>query len=170
MDPNKAWQNVGEIGICPKAWPLFGKVANGPGLYRITLRDGRVYIGQSSNLRRRLSEYRRPTAGIEGEDVLHHELIATSGGWLAIRSGASLHDAKTRRAAEQAEIAAAKAAGVELLNPGLGNGVRTLRARMAYHERQLARLRRELEDRLTEATSSPASHSSPAAPKAMIRT
>jgi hypothetical protein len=46
-----------------------------------------------------------------------------------------------RLAAERAEIAGAAASGVELLNPGLGNGVRTIEARIAYHERQIKRLR-----------------------------
>lgn len=144
MSDSDGWRDIGEICLCPAGKPAFPVVDPCPGLYRITLTDGRIYIGQTRDLRRRLSEYRHPTQGTEGEHILCAELIEARGGHLAIRTGPQLAEGPARRAAERAEIAAARAAGIELLNPGAGNGSRTILARIAYHERQLASLRQQL--------------------------
>ncbi len=65
------WQEHGLITLCPKNWPKFPPMPEVAGLYRITLNDGRGYIGEAQSLKRRLYEYRRPTSGIEQEHRVH---------------------------------------------------------------------------------------------------
>lgn len=74
------WQEHGLITLCVKNWPKFPPMPEVAGLYRITLNDGQVYIGEAQSLKRRLYEYRRPTPGIEQEHRVHAAIVAVGGG------------------------------------------------------------------------------------------
>src|SRR5688572_29344707 len=54
MSAPVTWSRVGAVTICPRHWPRFPDVPPLPGLYRIRLPDGRAYIGEGGDLRRRL--------------------------------------------------------------------------------------------------------------------
>lgn len=153
MDDNEAhdampgeanWTSRGPISLCPQRWPRFPVVDACPGLYRLRLQDNAVYIGQTSNLRRRLYEYRRPTQGTEMEHVLHQLIVAAAGGSLDIWTAPELTALATRRKAESEAIAAARREGTELLNPGSAQGSRIIAARIAYHVGRIRTLSAEL--------------------------
>ena len=63
------WLDAGRVELDWSRKPVFGRLEEAPGLYRLTLwgrnaERARVYIGESDNLRRRLSgNYRNPGAG-----------------------------------------------------------------------------------------------------------
>ena len=105
------WVYAGVVIICPEGKPRFPQVPACPGLYRITLTNGRIYIGEAQDLRRRLGEYRHPTKGNEGEHVMHLEIKQAGGGSLQIYPTPTLAERRERRALEQAEISAAIARG-----------------------------------------------------------
>jgi hypothetical protein len=138
------WVEAGPVTICEHGAPLFPMLPRAPGLYRIRLSDGRVYIGQAQDLRRRLGEYRRPTKGNEGEHVMHHEIKDALGGHVDIFVGDSLNDRKSRMAFERAEIAATFARGDVLMNDDAPLTVTRLQAKIRYHERQIGILRSKL--------------------------
>lgn len=134
------WTSRGPITLCPEGWPRFPDVDACAGLYRLRLLDNAVYIGQTSNLQRRLGEYRRPTQGTEMEHVLHRLIVDAGGGSLDILTAPEFEDLRARRKAEQQAIDAARLAGTELLNPGSAQGSRIIAARIAYHVRQIEAL------------------------------
>lgn len=138
------WVQAGAVTICEKGKPRFPKVPKHPGLYRIRLADGRIYIGQAKDLRRRLGEYRHPTKGNEGEHVIHHEIKAAEGGSVDIFVGETVADLQPRMALERAEIAAAIARGELLLNDDAPASAGRLRSKIRYHERQIELLRASL--------------------------
>ncbi|CAH0126625.1 GIY-YIG nuclease family protein [Roseomonas sp. CECT 9278] len=138
------WVQAGPVTICEKGKPRFPKVPKSPGLYRIRLADGRLYIGQAKDLRRRLGDYRHPTKGNEGEHVIQHEIKAAKGGSVDIFVGESVADPKPRIALERAEIAAAIARGEPLLNDDAPASADRLRSKIRHHERQIEMLRASL--------------------------
>ena len=61
------WYDAGTVRLDARGKPAFGDIERAPGLYRLTLTGGgigvraRVYIGETDDLRRRLSRnYRNP--------------------------------------------------------------------------------------------------------------
>lgn len=140
------WQPHGPITLCNKGWPQFETLPDVPGLYRITLNDGRLYIGETKSLKRRLREYRRPTKGTEQEHILYHAIIEAKGGKLEIFTDESLPSKAVRRELEQAEIAAALAAGHDLINNDGPITPAKLRARIKFLEFELSATRRKLSE------------------------
>lgn len=140
------WQPHSPITLCNKGWPQFDALPDAPGLYRITLNDKRLYIGETQSLKRRLGEYRRPTKGVEQEHILYHAIIEAKGGQLEVFTDASLSSNAARRELEQAEIAAALAAGHELINNDGPPTAAKLRARIKFLEFELAATRRKLSE------------------------
>jgi hypothetical protein len=144
VDSSVTWTGIGDITICPKGWPKFPALPKLPGLYRITLRDGQTYIGQAGDLRRRLYEYRRPTKGNEGEHILHAAIIAAGGGRLEIATDGRMADSRVRIQLEQAEIQSGLSTDTVLLNEDGPATPARLKAKIAFHEREIARLREKL--------------------------
>jgi hypothetical protein len=132
-DTAPSWIDAGEIVICPRGWPQFPKVAKLPGLYRITLSDGRIYIGEAGDLKRRLHEYRRPTDGTEGEHVIHHALVEAKGGRLEISTDPRWAVRSVRRQFERDAIQLASTSGHRLLNETGKDQAKRLAGRIAYH-------------------------------------
>jgi hypothetical protein len=58
------WHQLGAVGLGTEGRLQFPKVASSPGVYRLTLWDagavGRIYVGESVNLARRVRNYVRP--------------------------------------------------------------------------------------------------------------
>ena len=145
MDPESLnWKACGRITLDQDRWPRFGPVPSVPGLYRITLDDGFVYIGQTTNLDRRVREYRRPTDGTIGEEVIHLAVQRAGGGRLEICADALLTNAARRRHCERTAIAEAAKLGLRLLNRTGGPNPDRIALEIAYHERRLACLRTAL--------------------------
>lgn len=140
------WQPHGVITLCNKGWPQFEALPGVPGLYRIALNDGRLYIGETQSLKRRLGEYRRPTKGVEQEHILYHALIEAKGGKLEIFTDERLFSKPVRRQLEQTEIAAALAAGHDLINNDGPATAAKLRARIKFLEFELAATHKKLSE------------------------
>lgn len=140
------WQPHGPITLCNKGWPQFEALPDVPGLYKITLNDGRLYIGETQSLKRRLREYRRPTKGTEQEHILYHAIIEANGGKLEIFTDESLSSKPVRGQLERAEIAMALVAGHDLINNDGPATPAKLRARIKFLEFELAATRRKLSE------------------------
>ena len=140
------WQPCGLITLCPKNWPKFPPMPESPGLYRITLNDGRFYIGEARHLKKRLYNYRRPTPGIEQEYRVYAALVAAQGGKIEIYTDGNLSTRVARMKLEKAEIDRAIAAKLPLLNnDGDADPVR-LKAQIKYLEGELDKARNKLSD------------------------
>ncbi|MFA5040979.1 MAG: GIY-YIG nuclease family protein [Bdellovibrionales bacterium] len=139
MKTEVSWQPAGRVLICEKGWPKFPKVPKLPGLYRITLKNGRCYIGETRNLSRRLYEYRRPTKGVECEHRLHQAIIKNDGASLEIfaTGDPSLSEDAVRRRLEGVAIKKALDDGVRLLNDDGPNDPDRLREKIAYHQNEI---------------------------------
>lgn len=135
------WQLHGTIALCESGWPQFPKMPKVPGLYRITLKDGRCYIGETADLRRRLQEYRRPTRGLEQEDRIYAALISSGTATIEIFTEGDLSTKTARSRLEKAEIKAAMASNIILLNNDGRTASQRLELRIAYLERELAAAR-----------------------------
>jgi hypothetical protein len=132
------------VTLCDKGWPKFPSMPAVPGLYRITLNDGRVYIGEARSLKRRLYEYRRPTPGIEQEHRVHAALVASHGGKIDIYTEGDLSTRRVRCLLEKTEIERTIIAGVSLLNEEGEVSAERLRARILFLEAELFALRAKL--------------------------
>ncbi|MBS1820651.1 MAG: hypothetical protein JST61_01540 [Acidobacteria bacterium] len=142
--PAFLWQRAGEIRLCSKGKPEFPSLNPGPGLYRITLPDGRSYIGEASDLAHRMSEYRTPT-GIEQERWICECLKKACGGFLDVMLGNHFGDKSIRNQIERNEIAKAVEQGMELLNGQHDRTVERIRHKIEFHERHLTRLKNLLD-------------------------
>lgn len=140
------WQGIGHVTICDKGWPKFPKVPKLAGLYRLTLKDGRCYIGETVNLSRRLYEYRRPTKGVECEHRLHSALISANGAFLEIFTQENLSDKVERTKLEKRAIQRAIHDGVSLLNDDGPDDPIRLREKIAFHQKEITLAQLKLEN------------------------
>jgi len=138
------WQEYGLITLCPKSWPQFPTTPEAAGLYRITLNDGRVYIGEAQSLKRRLYEYRRPTPGIEQEHRVHAAIVAAGGGKLDIYTQGDLSTRAKRMELEKAEIERALAQGRRLMNISGEDDVAAIEAKIRFHEQEAEKWKAKL--------------------------
>ncbi len=141
------WQEHGLITLCPKNWPKFPPMPEVAGLYRITLNDGRVYIGEAQSLKRRLYEYRRPTLGIEQEHRVHAAIVATTGGKIDIYTQGDLSTRAKRVELERTEIQYAVNQGMHLVNDMGANDVTAIKAKITFHEQEAERWKAKLHDK-----------------------
>lgn len=141
------WQEYGLITLCAKSWPQFPAAPEAAGLYRITLNDGRVYIGEAQSLKRRLYEYRRPTPGIEQEHRVHAAIVAAGGGKLDIYTEGDLSTRAKRMALEKAEIESALAQGLRLMNISGEDDVAAIEAKIRFHEQEAEKWRAKLPEK-----------------------
>ena len=131
--------------LCGEGRPKFPEVKAVPGLYRLILKDGRYYIGESQNLSKRLSEYRRlPKAGIVQEHRLHYVLRKAGSAMVEIMIGESLSQKTTRTMLEAEESRAARLEGKRLLNGGGEDQKDCLLLDIKFHESEIERLRQKL--------------------------
>lgn len=141
----KSWTPCGEMTLCDEGRPKFPEIKAVPGLYRLILKDGRCYIGESQNLSNRLSEYRRlPKAGVVQEHRLHHLLREAGTAKVEIMTGEYLHQKTTRTMIEVEQIRAARLEGKKLLNGGGEDQEDCLRLDIKFHESEIERLRHKL--------------------------
>jgi hypothetical protein len=139
------WEVKGAISVNPDGALSLPDLPRCPGLYRITLADGRFYIGETSDIRRRLNEYRSPTQGTESEHVLNQEIKCAGGGEVAIFQHPEHVDRRKRRALERQEIDAAIQRNEPILNRRWKESRSWLQAKLRYHEGQAQKVRTELE-------------------------
>lgn len=140
-----AWQQVGRMTLCGRGKPLFPDLPDLPGLYRLTLDDAWCYIGESSNLRHRLSEYRTPTTGVIQEHSLHLALKLARGADIEIFSEGDLSSKTALCALEEVAIEAARSEGRKVLNGGNAGTAYRLSLDIQFHEKQIAKLRSKLD-------------------------
>lgn len=95
------WTDAGQVALDTTGKPVFSSLADTPGLYRLTFVEGlldrpTVYIGETDNLRRRLSgNYRNPgprqQTSLRINALLREHLGAGGRTHLAIATGCELH-------------------------------------------------------------------------------
>lgn len=135
---------LGQVTLCPKGWPKFPPVPALPGLYRLDIGAG-SYIGQTSNLKRRLQNYRRPAQDVQTENEIHDLIVSVGCAQAFVLTGDGLASEAERLAAERAAIKAASAEGMIILNKaGDTSPADRLRARIAFLEKMLAAARARL--------------------------
>jgi hypothetical protein len=139
------WTNLGEVSLCNAGKPKFPSVMAGPGLYRISLLDGRAYIGQAEDVKHRVSEYRTPTAGVELEHWICYLIKEFGGGTLEVFIDKTFEDKALRLRAEQFEISLARERGIDLLNGPKPLDAERIRFRIQFHENEVRKLKRKLE-------------------------
>jgi hypothetical protein len=140
-----SWTPCGRVTLCEEGRPKFPEVNSDPGIYRLILDNGWYYIGESQNLAKRLSEYRRrPAAGIVQEHRLHHALKEAGGAIVETMTGSSLNDKTTRTMIEADLIRAARLEGKRLLNGGGEDQEYCIRLDIKFHETEIAKLRNKL--------------------------
>lgn len=138
------WQEYGLITLCAKNWPQFPPMPEVAGLYRITLNDGRVYIGEAQSLKRRLYEYRRPTPGIEQEHRVHAAIVAAQGGKIDIYTEGDLSTRAKRVALENAEIDSAVVQGLKLVNDMGADDVEAIKEKIKFYEQETEKWKAKL--------------------------
>jgi hypothetical protein len=92
-----------------------------------------------------MSEYRTPT-GIEQEQWICACLREAGGGDLDVILGDHLSDKKLRNEIERSEIAKAIGKGIQLLNGHHDLTVERVQHKIAFHERQITRLTKLLDE------------------------
>jgi hypothetical protein len=136
----KTWTHLGRVKAQAGAKAAFDHVPLESGLYKIvfTLWNKRyAYIGESKDLRRRISEYARtPTQGTVSEQVMFDLLTAAGEAELSICC-VGLNPREARLKAETAAIAEARAQGLACLNRGEDHDVQMQRFRLEAAERAL---------------------------------
>lgn len=135
---------LGQVILCPKGWPKFPPVPAVPGLYRLDIGAG-SYIGQTSNLKRRFQNYRRPAQDVQTENEIHDLIVSVGCAQAFVMTGDGLATEAERLAAERAAIKAATAEGMTVLNKaGDRSPADRLRTRIAFLEKMLATARARL--------------------------
>jgi hypothetical protein len=95
------WCDAGEVYLDAREKPVFGTLEEAPGLYRMTLTGGvtgartRIYIGETDNLRRRLSaNYRSPgprqQTSLRINGLLREQLLANGRVSVAVATAATI--------------------------------------------------------------------------------
>ena len=138
------WRPLGYISICSRGWPLFPVAPRAAGLYRLTLNDGRSYIGQAKNLRDQFYDYRRPPQGNEDKHYLHYAIVAAGGGSVDIFTDSALSSRALRDKIAYAAIQVARQEGARLLNREGQWDPDRLRWKIQFLEAQLAAARADL--------------------------
>jgi hypothetical protein len=140
------WQPCLQMALCPKGWPQFPEVPEGPGIYRLTFADGSVYVGESANLRRRLYEYPRPTKGNEGERRIHLKLREPGprAPTVEVFNEGDTTNKAARCRLEQVTMQAARDANMCLVNEYGQSKITRLKSRIAFLENELSDARRDL--------------------------
>jgi hypothetical protein len=139
------WISCGKMTLCEKGRPKFPEVGTVPGLYRLTLDDGWHYIGETADLAHRLGEYRNPTTGVISEHRINQALKNAGGAMVEIFTGEHLSAKDTRCLIETSEILRARIEGKKVLNGGHGGQAYCLLLDIAYHEKQIEKLRKKLD-------------------------
>jgi hypothetical protein len=143
MTCNLDWELAGDVKIS-EGRPVLPDIPAIPGLYRLQIRNGWWYFGESQNLRRRLSDYVQPGEGVESEHRLYYALIEGGGATLELLTSGDLSTKSSRCAIEFSEIKRARSEGEKLLN-GIGRGASfPVKMSIKYHEAALEKLRSQL--------------------------
>lgn len=116
-----------------------------PGIYRLTLNNGYIYIGKAGHLPQRFGNYRAPTQGTEQEYIVHYALLETRGATVDVVTDGDLSCGSVRSMLEKAAI---QGASRRLLNKkkGLRIDPYYLRLKIRYHEAMLVDARAKLEE------------------------
>jgi hypothetical protein len=147
------WHSLGAVTISKKGVPEFPALPSFPtesarkvpGVYRLTFKNGHIYIGKAKDLRGRFANYRTPTSGTEQEHVLRYILLDAGGATAEVIPESSLPSGVTRHALEKEEQGAAIKKGLPLLNTGGLSRGHYLKFKIKYHEDMLAKAHVELE-------------------------
>jgi predicted GIY-YIG superfamily endonuclease len=141
----KSWTPCGTVTLCEEGRPKFPKVPTVAGIYRLILNNGWCYIGESQDLSKRLSEYRRlPKAGIVQEHRLHHALKESGGAAVEVMTGEYLNEKTTRTVVEADLIRAARLEGKKLLNGGGEDQRYCLLLDIKFHQSEIEKLNHKL--------------------------
>ncbi len=114
-----------------------------PGIYRLTLNNGYIYIGKAGDLPQRFSNYHKPTQGTEQEYIVHYALLEACGATVDVVTDGDLSCGSVRSMLEKAAIQAAVG---RLLNKRKGRPIDPyyLKLKMRYHKEMLASVTEEL--------------------------
>ena len=116
--PVVAWHLHDPVSLDAKGRPVFpATVPLKPGLYRLTLPDGRTKVGHGESVSRRISEYRHPTQGNAGEHFINAALREAGRATLETFTDCDLSDKALRLMLERAEQRAADETGRPRLQP-----------------------------------------------------
>ncbi len=135
-----AWTNTARIEV-QSGRVVLPALPNEPGLYRLSFGDGyTLYFGEAGDIQRRVGDYYfySPSTGIESEYRIHNAILNFRGADVSWVTGEQYAARSSRCVQEYQEIKAAKLANKTVLNGG------TLEERIAFHERELTRLREKL--------------------------
>lgn len=135
------WQSIGRITFEEEKLSLPEGVPTEPGLYRLEFENDRFYVGEASDIRRRLGDYLfyHPSVGIESEQRIYKALVNSHGANVYVLRGESFATRSARCIREYDEIRKLKSDKKEVLNGG------NLEDRIAFHESEAKRLREKLE-------------------------
>jgi hypothetical protein len=138
------WQDRGRTTLCSKGWPKFPLIEQVPGLYRLVLDSGWVYIGEAKNLQYRLADYRTGNTGLIQETRVHVALREAGGAAVAIFTAPHLVEKTSRCMLEADAVLAARQAGHKVLNGAQATEPYGIHLDIKFHELQIAKLRAKL--------------------------
>lgn len=138
------WKYCGEIRLGTGGKLEFPTVIAVPGVYRLILNDGWYYIGEAGNVSHRLWEYGHPTTGVIAEHRIHQALKNAGGAIVEMLTDGNMKDKSTRCAIETDAIRSARLEGAKVLNGGRTDSEYAISLDIAYHEREIEKLRRKL--------------------------
>ena len=138
------WQDRGRMALCSKGWPKFPFIEQVPGLYRLVLDSGWVYIGEAKNLQYRLDNYRTGNTGLIQETRVHTALREAGGATVSIFTAPHLVEKTSRCMIETDAVRAARNAGQKVLNGAQANEPYVIHLDIKFHELEIAKLRAKL--------------------------
>jgi hypothetical protein len=138
------WQDRGRMTLCSKGWPEFPLIEPVPGLYRLVLDSGWVYIGEAKNLQYRLADYRTGNTGLIQETRVHAALREAGGAAVSIYTAPHLVEKTSRCMIEADAVRTAREAGLRVLNGAQVTEPYCIQHDIKFHELQLSKLRAKL--------------------------
>ena len=135
--PDGQWRYAGPIAV-ENGMISLPPLPDEPGLYRITLDDNAVYIGEAGDIKRRVGDYVRyyASVGIESEFRIHNAILKSTKAEIEVLTGGEFASRSQRCVREHQEIK--KVIGKKILNGG------SLEERIAFLKKEIQRLEENL--------------------------
>ncbi len=139
-----SWQDRGRMSLCSKGWPKFPTIEPVPGLYRLVIDSGWVYIGEAKNIQFRLDDYRTGNTGLIQETRIHAALREAGGALVSIFTAPHLVEKTSRCMLEADAVRAARHAGHKVLNGAQATEPYGILLDIKFHELEITKLRAKL--------------------------
>jgi uncharacterized small protein (DUF1192 family) len=135
------WENFGSIKFKDGKLSAPENLPDVPGLYRLEFEKGTFYIGETSNLKRRIDDYLLyyASVGIESEFRINKALLKSQGAEISLLRGPDFESKSQRCEREHQEIKHLKQ---DLNNTVLNGG--TLEDRIEFLKLEIKRLETKL--------------------------